>query len=88
MPKASSNPTQRPKPRQPQAPAAPTPRDAVERWLAVAVIACMGATLGGVFLSFYLDSSPAATIVLILTATFVVAFLRRSRQIRRATATA
>lgn len=58
------------------------------RMLVVAVIACMGATLGGVYLSFYLDSSPAATIVLILTATFVVAFLRRSRQIRRATATA
>lgn len=58
------------------------------RMLVVGVIACMGATLGGVYLSFYLDSSPAATIVLILTATFVVAFLRRSRQIRRATATA
>lgn len=56
--------------------------------LVVAVLACLGATLGGVYLSFFLDSSPAATIVLILTAIFVAAFVRRTRQIRRATATA
>lgn len=54
------------------------------RMLIVAVLVCMAATLGGVYLSFHLDSSPAATIVLVLTAIFVVAFVRRTHQIRRA----
>ena len=58
------------------------------RMLVVAVLACLTSTLGGVYLSFFLDSSPAATIVLILTAIFVMAFLRRTRQIRRANAIA
>lgn len=58
------------------------------RMLVVAVLVCLIGTLGGVYLCFFLDSSPAATIVLILTAIFVAAFLRRTCQIRRATRTA
>lgn len=54
------------------------------RMLAVAVGVCMAAMLAGVYASFWLDSAPAPTIVLILTAMFVLAFLRRLRQQRRA----
>lgn len=56
------------------------------RMLAVAVAVCMAAMLAGVYASFWLDSAPAPTIVLILTAAFVLAFLRRLRQQRRASA--
>jgi manganese/iron transport system permease protein len=45
-----------------------------ERMLAVAVAAATAASLAGVYLSFFLDSAPAPTIVLLLSATFVVAF--------------
>lgn len=51
--------------------------------LVVAVAVCMGAMLAGVYASFFLDSAPAPTIILILTAVFVAAFLRRQRQLRR-----
>ncbi len=51
--------------------------------LIVSVVVCILAMLGGTYVSFYLDSAPAATIVLILTAIFVVAFLRRLRQTRK-----
>ena len=53
------------------------------RMLAVAVAVCMAAMLGGVYASFFLDSAPAPTIILILSAIFVAAFYRRQRQIRR-----
>ncbi|WP_138470431.1 metal ABC transporter permease [Poseidonocella sp. HB161398] len=56
------------------------------RMLAVAVAACMVSMLAGVYASFWLDSAPAPTIILILTAIFAAAFLRRSWQIRRAAA--
>ncbi len=58
------------------------------RMLAVAVVACAGSMLAGVYASFFLDSAPAPTIVLILTAVFVAAFLRRQWQVRRAGALA
>ncbi|MFD1794839.1 metal ABC transporter permease [Paracoccus aurantiacus] len=45
--------------------------------LAVAVAVNLLGMLGGVYASFFLDSSPAATIILVLTAIFVVAFIRR-----------
>ena len=57
------------------------------RMLAVAVAVCMAAMLAGVYASFFLDSAPAPTVILILTAIFGAAFLRRQRQIRRAAAT-
>lgn len=54
--------------------------------LIVAVAVCMAAMLGGIYLSFFLDSAPAPTVVLLLTAAFLIAFLRRTRQVRRASA--
>ena len=47
-----------------------------ERMLAVAVTVAVGASLLGVYLSFFLDSAPAPTIVLILTLTFIAALFR------------
>ena len=52
--------------------------------LAVSVAVCEGAMLAGSYLSFFLDSAPAPTIVLILTALFVLAFLRRLARVHRA----
>ena len=45
--------------------------------LIVSVIVCAVSMLLGTYASFFLDSAPAPTIVLILTAIFVAAFLRR-----------
>lgn len=56
----------------------------LKRMLPVAVLVCMASMLIGVYISFYIDSAPAPTIVLILTAIFVVAFVKRSLQVRRA----
>lgn len=56
------------------------------RMLVVAVMVCMGSMLAGVYASFFLDSAPAPTVVLILTAIFVLAFLRRIQQHRRTAA--
>lgn len=53
--------------------------------LLVAVLVCMGGMLAGTYASFFLDSAPAPTIVLILTAMFVIALLRRIWLTRRAT---
>jgi manganese/iron transport system permease protein len=50
-------------------------------WVAVAV--CMGAMLAGTYASFFIDSAPAPTIVLVLTAVFLLAFARRLAQNRR-----
>lgn len=52
-------------------------------WVSVAV--CLISTLGGTYASFFLDSAPAPTIILILTAFFVAAFVRRSLHVRRTT---
>lgn len=43
----------------------------------VAVVVCMGSMLTGTYASFFLDSAPAPTIVLVLTAVFLVTFARR-----------
>lgn len=50
----------------------------------VSVLVCMGAMIFGTYASFFLDSAPAPTIVLILTGMFIVAFLRRQILTRRA----
>ncbi|MDX2485685.1 MAG: metal ABC transporter permease [Pseudodonghicola sp.] len=47
------------------------------KMLVVSVMVCLGAMLTGTYASFFIDSAPAATIVLILTAIFIAAFLRR-----------
>ncbi|WP_027245578.1 metal ABC transporter permease [Leisingera daeponensis] len=43
----------------------------------VSVLVCMFSMLAGTYASFFLDSAPAPTIVLILTILFVLAFVRR-----------
>ncbi|MBU2980685.1 metal ABC transporter permease [Lentibacter algarum] len=43
----------------------------------VSVLVCFGASMLGVYLSFFIDSAPAPTIILILTIMFIVAFVRR-----------
>ncbi|MCT4559232.1 MAG: metal ABC transporter permease [Pelagimonas sp.] len=53
------------------------------KMLVVSVMACMASMVSGVYLSFHLDSAPAPTIILIMTALFIVAFLKRSLQARR-----
>ncbi len=50
--------------------------------LTVSVLACLGSMISGIWLSFHLDSAPAPTIVLVLTALFLIAFIRRLRQTR------
>ena len=52
------------------------------RMLAVAVAVCMAAMLAGFYASFFIDSAPAPTIILVLTAIFLAAFYRRQRQTR------
>lgn len=50
----------------------------------VSVLVCAGSMLAGTYASFYLDSAPAPTIILVLTALFVLAFIRRQVLTRRA----
>ena len=51
--------------------------------LVMAVVVNLVGMLGGVYASFFLDSAPAATIILVLTAMFILAFLRRLSVNRR-----
>ncbi len=53
--------------------------------MVVAVVVTLGAMLGGIYLSFWIDSAPAPTIILLLTGCFVVAFCMRQFQSRRLT---
>ncbi|HRO14171.1 MAG TPA: metal ABC transporter permease, partial [Paracoccus sp. (in: a-proteobacteria)] len=57
------------------------------RMLAVSVAVCAFSMLAGTYASFFIDSAPAPTIILILTLIFVAAFLLRVRATRRASAT-
>ena len=50
-------------------------------WLATAIAVI--ASLSGVYLSFFLDSAPAPTIVLLMTAAFVAAFVVSTRRAAR-----
>ena len=50
----------------------------------VSVLLCMGSMLVGTYASFFLDSAPAPTIVLVQTGLFIVALLRRQILNRRA----
>ncbi len=55
-----------------------------DKMLYVSVAVCLVSMLLGTYASFFLDSAPAATIVLILTAIFIAAFLRRLATTRKA----
>jgi manganese/iron transport system permease protein len=46
--------------------------------LALSVVMCLTAMLGGTYISFFIDSAPAPTVVLVLTIMFICVFLRRS----------
>ncbi len=48
-----------------------------ESMMAVAVAVTLFATTGGVYLSFFLDSAPAPTVILVLTGFFILAFVYR-----------
>ena len=54
--------------------------------MAVSVLVCLVAMLGGVYASFFLDSAPGPTVIVVLTAMFVVAFGWKSWRVRRAQA--
>jgi len=54
-----------------------------EAMLAVAVLIAVGSSIVGVFTSFHLDSAPAPTVVLIMTALFIAAFIRQQMQFAR-----
>jgi manganese/iron transport system permease protein len=51
-------------------------------WMSVLV--CMVSMLAGTYASFFLDSAPAPTIILILSGVFIVAFVRRMVLTRQA----
>ena len=55
-----------------------------ERMLATSIVVAVSCSFLGVYLSFFLDSAPAPTIVLLMSATFVVAFFVSRRRIARA----
>ncbi|MFE0017611.1 metal ABC transporter permease [Mesorhizobium sp. NPDC059054] len=61
-----------------------TTRFSVMLWLSVVI--AVGASLLGVYLSFFIDSAPAPTIVLLLTALFIAAFLVTTLKAARAAA--
>lgn len=51
-----------------------------ERMLVIAVIVTLISGFGGIYLSFYIDSAPAPTIVLLLSAIFIVSFIWQTRR--------
>ena len=55
----------------------------LSRMLPIAVIVTLISGFLGVYLSFYIDSAPAPTIILILTAIFIAAFIRAGLVTRR-----
>ena len=55
----------------------------IQVMLAAAVAIAVSASLIGVWASFWIDSAPAPTIVLVLTAIFIAAFIRRQIQAHR-----
>lgn len=58
-----------------------------ERMLIVAVIVTLISGFLGIYLSFYLDSAPAPTIILILSGTFIVAFIWQTQRAQKQTRT-
>jgi manganese/iron transport system permease protein len=54
------------------------------RMLPIAVVVTMTAMVCGIYLSFWIDSAPAPTVVLLLTLMFIAAFIRNSMATRAA----
>lgn len=57
-----------------------------ETMMIVAIVASVFSTFFGVYLSFFLDSAPAPTIVLLMTALFVLAFVFSTQRATKASA--
>lgn len=55
-----------------------------ERMLPIAVAVTMFSGFAGIYISFYIDSAPAPTIILVLTAIFIAVFVRSGLLIRKA----
>ena len=53
--------------------------------LPIAVAVTMISGFAGVYASFFIDSAPAPTVILVLTAIFIAAFIRANRVMRRTT---
>jgi manganese/iron transport system permease protein len=58
-----------------------------ERMLVIAVLVTLVSGFLGVYVSFYIDSAPAPTVILVLTAIFIVAFIRNNMSVRNSSAT-
>lgn len=59
-----------------------------ERMLPIAVAVTMFSGFAGIYISFYIDSAPAPTIILVLSAIFIAVFVRSGILIKRQTARA
>lgn len=51
-----------------------------KQMMAVAVAVSVASSLSGIYLSFFIDSAPAPTIVLVLTFAFIIAFIITNRR--------
>ena len=58
-----------------------------EHMLVVSVLVTFVSGFLGIYVSFFIDSAPAPTIILILTGFFIAAFLRAAKLTRQATKT-
>lgn len=47
------------------------------RMLLTSVVVCLFSMLSGIYLSFFINSAPGPTVILVLTALFIAAFVRR-----------
>ena len=56
-----------------------------ELMLPVAVAVTLVSGFGGVYASFFLDSAPAPTVILVMTGIFIAAFIRANLQLRQST---
>ncbi|MEJ6709051.1 MAG: metal ABC transporter permease [Amylibacter sp.] len=56
-----------------------------EQMLIIAVLTTLVSSILGVYVSFYIDSAPAPTVILILTVVFIVAFIRANMSARATT---
>ncbi|MFD1881492.1 metal ABC transporter permease [Paracoccus pacificus] len=53
------------------------------RMMVVSVAVTLASVVAGVWISFWMDSAPAATIILVLSAAFTAAFIYRQAEVRR-----
>lgn len=56
-----------------------------KRMIPLAIVLTMFAMVSGIYLSFWIDSAPAPTVIMVLTFIFIIAFFRRNRTSQTAT---